>query len=31
MKKQPKSYALYMGIIIFVVGLLLKILIPTSH
>jgi hypothetical protein len=30
MKKQPKSYVLYMGIIIFVVGLLLKFLIPAS-
>lgn len=30
MKKQPKSYIFYMGIIIFVVGLLLKFLIPAS-
>ena len=30
MKKQPKSYIFYMGIIIFVVGLLLKNLIPAS-
>lgn len=30
MNKQPKSYVLYMGIIIFVVGLLLKFLIPAS-
>lgn len=30
MKKQSKSYIFYMGIIIFVIGLLLKFLIPVS-
>lgn len=30
MKKQPKSYILYMGIVIFAIGLLLRFLIPES-
>src|SRR5690554_7384137 len=31
MKKQPKTYMFYIGIIIFVIGLLLKFLIPESE